>query len=262
MKRKLFCQSRRLWRLCRLFAHVIVGTVITYGVFGVLTLSGGARNQCKRHALVRWWNLGVLRALNVHLHLEGQIASGAVLYTPNHISWLDIPCLRAVVDATFVAKDEVRRWPVIGQLSKQAGTIYLKRGGHNAANETAERMTWSLARHRSVIVFPEGTTSEGRTVRYFYGHLYQSAVRTRGVVQAVAITYPHASGIHPRVPFTGNDNLVRHLWRLLKEDRIDARLVFCTPLAAAGQERRALAARARVQILETLGLMPGAAAKK
>jgi 1-acyl-sn-glycerol-3-phosphate acyltransferase len=253
---------RRLWRMGKLVAHVLVGVVIAHGMFGVLTLSGFDRDQRRRHALVRWWNHGVLRILNVHLHLEGQIASGAVLYTANHISWLDIPCLRAVVDAAFVAKDEVRRWPVIGRMSEQAGTIFLKRGGHNASNETAEHMTWSLARRRPVIVFPEGTTSEGRKVRYFYARLYQSAVRTQGVVQAVAIAYPHASGAHPHVPFVGDDDLVRHLWRLLNEDRIDARLVFCAPLPAAGRERRALAARSRVQVLETLGLMPGTAAEK
>ncbi len=62
-----------------------------------------------------------------------------------------------------------------------------------------------------MIVFPEGTTSEGHTVRYFYGRLYQSAVRTQGVAQAIAITYPHANGAHPRVPFVGNDDLMRHL---------------------------------------------------
>ena len=258
-QKRFFCETRRLWRLARLVAHVIVGTVIAHGVFGVLTLTGIDREQRHRRALVRWWNHGVLRALNVRLHLEGQIASGAVLYTANHISWLDIPCLRAVLDATFVAKDEVRRWPVIGRLSERAGTIFLKRSGHNAANETAENMTWSLARRRPVIVFPEGTPSEGRTVRYFYGRLYQSAVRTQSVVQAVAIAYPHVGGTHPCVPFVGDDDLVRHLWRLLNEDRVDVRLVFCPPLQAVGQERRALAARSRVQILETLGLMPGAA---
>jgi lyso-ornithine lipid O-acyltransferase len=259
---RFFCETRRLWRLGRLVAHVIVGAVIAHGVFGVLTLTGVDCDQRRRRALVRWWNHGVLRALNVCLHLEGQIAAGAVLYTANHISWLDIPCLRAVVDAAFVAKDEVRRWPVIGRMSEQAGTIFLKRGSPNASNETAEHMTWSLARRQPVIVFPEGTTSEGRTVHYFYARLYQSAVRTQGMVQAVAIAYPHASGAHPRVPFVGDDDLVRHLWRLLNEDRIDVRLVFCAPLPAAGRERRVLAARSRAQILETLDLMPGAAAEK
>jgi 1-acyl-sn-glycerol-3-phosphate acyltransferase len=61
------------------------------------------------------------------------------------------------------------------------------------------------------------------------------------------------------VPFVGDETLVRHLWRLLNEDRIDARLVFCAPIPATGRERRALAAQTRVQILETLGLMLGAA---
>lgn len=247
---RLFRETRRLWRLAWLVAHVLVGAIIAHGVFGVLRLTGIDRDQRQQRALVRWWNRGVLRILNVRLHLEGLIVTGAVLYAANHISWLDIPCLRAVVDAAFVSKDDVRRWPVIGRMSEQAGTIFLKRGTHNAANETAEHMTWSLARRRPVIVFPEGTTSEGRTVRYFYGRLYQSAVRTQGVVQAVAIAYPHALGVHPRVPFVDDDNLVRHLWRLLYEDRIEARLVFCAPIPATGRERRALAAQTRAQILE------------
>ena len=255
----VFRQTRRLWRIGHLLGHVIAGAIVAHAVFDVLRFAGIDRDQHRQRALVRWWNRGVLRILNVRLHCEGQIAAGAVLYTANHISWLDIPCLRAVVDAAFVSKDDVRHWPLIGRMSEQAGTIFLKRGMHNAANETAEHMTWSLARRRPVIVFPEGTTSEGRTVRYFYGRLYQSAVRTQGMVQAVAIAYPHALGAHPRVPFVGDDDLLRHLWRLLIEDRIDARLVFCTPLPAAGRERRALAAQTRVQILETLGLMPGAA---
>ena len=110
-----------------------------------------------------------------------------------------------------------------------------------------------------MILFPEGSTSEGRTVRYFYGRLYQAAVRTHGKVQAVAIAYPDAGNAHLRVPFVGDDDLVPHLWRLLLEDRIEARLSFCAPLPTAGEERRALAARTRVQILETLGLLPGVA---
>ena len=247
-------EIRRLWRLGRLLAHVIVGAVIAHGVFGMLTLAGVDRDRRRRRALVRGWNRGVLRILNVRLHLEGQIASGAVLYAANHISWLDIPCLRAVVDAAFVSKDEVRRWPVIGRMSERAGTIFLKRGGHDASNETAEHMTWSLARHRPVIVFPEATTSDGRMVRYFHARLYQAAVRTSGTVQAVAIAYPHADGAHPRVSFVGDDDLVRHLWRLLNEDRIEARLVFCAPLPAAGRERRALANRTHAQVCQALGL--------
>lgn len=253
-REQLFRETRRLWRLGRLLAHVIVGAVIAHGVLGILTRIGADRDQRRHHSLVRWWNRDLLRILNVRLRLDGQIATGAVLYTANHISWLDIPCLRAVVDATFVAKDEMRRWPVIGPMSEQAGTIFHKRGAHNASHETAEHMTWSLARRRSVIVFPEGTTSDGRTVRYFHGRLYQAAVRTHTRVQAVAVSYPHADGVHPAAPFVDDDNLARHLWTLLAEDRLSVRIAFCPPLPAAGQQRRTLANRTHAQVCQALGL--------
>lgn len=252
---QVFCQTRRLWRIGRLVGHVIVGAGIAHIVFTGLRFARVDRDRRWHRSLVRWWNRGVLRILNVQLHREGQIAPGAVLYVANHISWLDIPCLRTVLDAAFVSKDDVRHWPLIGAMAHQAGTIFLQRGHSNAANEAADRMTWLLARRQPVIVFPEGTTSEGRTVHRFHARLFQAAVRTQGTVQAVAINYPHRDGIHPRVPFVGEDTLIGHLWRLLKVERIEVRLVFCTPLTSSGHKRRTLAIQTRVQILETLGLL-------
>lgn len=256
---RFFCQTRRLWRIGFLLGHVLVGFVIVHAMFRALRLVGGDHDQRRQRGLVRWWNRRVLHILNVRLEIEGRVAHGAVLYTANHISWLDIPCLRAVVDAAFVSKDDVLRWPLIGAMAEQAGTIFFKRGASNATNEAADRMTWSLARHQPVIVFPEGTTSEGRTVQHFHARLYQAAIRTQVSVQAVAISYPHREGTNRRVPFVGEDTLVGHLWRLLEEDRIEARLVFCAPLMANTRERRALAAHTRMQILEALGLASEAA---
>lgn len=254
---QFFRQTRRLWRIGRLLGHVFIGVVIAHFVLRVLSLAGANRDHRYQRALVRWWNRGVLHILNVHLRVEGEIFSGAVLFAANHISWLDIPCLRVVLDAAFVSKDDVRRWPLIGAMAEHAGTIFFKRGTHEATNEAADRMTWSLARQQSVIIFPEGTTSAGRNVHHFHARLYQAAVRTQATVQAVAIHYPHKDGTHPRVPFVGDDNLVNHLWRLLEHGRIEARLIFCAPLTAS--TRGALATHTRAQILEALGLASQAA---
>jgi 1-acyl-sn-glycerol-3-phosphate acyltransferase len=157
------------------------------------------------------------------------------------------------VDAAFVAKSEVRQWPLVGGLSARAGTLFLKRGSHDATNEIADRMTWLLAAKKSVIVFPEGTSTDGSTVLRFHARLYQAAIRIDGHAQAVAIRYPHGSGINPAIPFVGDDNLAGHLWRLLGEENIKAELHFCAALAAAGRERRMLADATRGQILEVLG---------
>jgi 1-acyl-sn-glycerol-3-phosphate acyltransferase len=250
-------EARRVWRLARLVSHVVAGVLIAHSVFVLLVLARLDHDGRRRAVIMRLWMQRLLAILNVRVQIEGRIQTGPILYCVNHVSWLDIPCLRAIMDAAFVSKEEVRRWPVIGRLAAAAGTIFLRRGERDASAHTADHMTWSLAAHRPVIIFPEGTTTDGREVRRFHARLYQAAVRTDGIVQAVAIRYLHPDNTgepHPRVPFLGEDALGGHLWRLLAEDTIEVRLHFCEPVRAAGQERRALADGARGLILVSLGL--------
>lgn len=121
-------------------------------------------------------------------------------------------------------------------------------------------MTWRLAAGAPVMVFPEGTSTDGTGVLRFHARLYQAATRLHGHVQAVAIRYPRAAGVNPVVPFVGDDDLASHLWRLLGEGSIEAELHFCAPLSAHGRERRALANATREQILGALGFSSGLAA--
>jgi 1-acyl-sn-glycerol-3-phosphate acyltransferase len=245
-------EARRLARGARLLAHLAAGLLTAYPVLFFLEVTGFDRQRRRREALVRAWMNGLLRILNVSLRVRGHIRPGAVLYCANHVSWLDIPCLRTVVDAAFVAKSEVRRWPLVGGLAARAGTLFLERGNHDTTSKIADRMTWVLAAGKPVIVFPEGTSTDGSTVLRFHARLYQSASRIDGYVQAIAIRYPHESGINPAIPFVGDDDLAGHLWRLLGEERIEAELHFCTALVTAGRARRALADTTRRQIIGAL----------
>lgn len=246
-------EARRLARGARLLAHLAAGILTAYPVFFLLEVTGFDRQRRRREALVRVWMRILLRVLNVNLCVRGNIQPGAVLYCANHVSWLDIPCLRAIVDAAFIAKSEVRRWPLVGGLAARAGTLFLERGNHDASNQIADRMTWLLTANKSVIVFPEGTSTDGSSVRRFHARLYQAASRIDGHVQAVAIRYPRENGIHPGIPFVGDDGLASHLWRLLGEESIEAELHFCATLATAGRERRVLADTTRRQIIQALG---------
>lgn len=83
-------------------------------------MTGFDRKRQQREAIVRAWMRGLLRILNVSLSVRVNIQPGAALYCANHVSWLDTPCLRALVDAAFIAKSEVRRWPTprAGRLSR------------------------------------------------------------------------------------------------------------------------------------------------
>ncbi len=242
-------EIRRLARATRLIGHLLIGALLAHTVLGRLV-------RARRHdGLVRWWVRGILRILDVRLEVEGRACAGPVLFAANHVSWLDIACLRAALDAEFVAKQDVARWPVIGRMAGLAGTLFLNRGERDASLAAASDMSRTLAAGRSVVIFPEGTTGDGKRLGRFHARLYQAAIRAHRPVQAVAIAYPHAEGVHPAAPFIGNDNLGRHVWALLAEDNLTVRLTLCPPIHAAG-ERRALAERTRVQIAMALCLEP------
>jgi 1-acyl-sn-glycerol-3-phosphate acyltransferase len=243
---------RRCWRLARAALHLLAGIVAAQ----ILLLGPNAlpRAQVQRmqRAVVRWWVRGLCRILHLELRVRGPLPSRTSLLVTNHVSWLDIPALLSVVDAAFVAKQDVVRWPVIGAMAARSGTIFLARGQRNAAKATADGMTWRLAQRRHVILFPEATTSDGRGVRRFYARLYQAAVRTHSRIQAVAIRYPQLDGPQGPAPFIDDDELLGHLWRLLGERRIVAELHFCDPIVPDA-DRRTLANRTRHQICAALG---------
>ncbi|MBI3899844.1 MAG: 1-acyl-sn-glycerol-3-phosphate acyltransferase [Gammaproteobacteria bacterium] len=243
-------ELRRYTRLARLLTHLLIGGAVA----GLLPMLRARRGSLAADRVVHWWNRQLLAIINLRLRIIGDIAGEATLYVCNHISWLDIPCLRAVINATFVSKEEVRGWPIFGRMAAHAGTIFIARGDPETTTAAADAMTWLLTQRRSVTMFPEGTTTSGDEVQRFYPRLYQAAIRTRAQVQAVAITYPHVDGVHPATPFVGDDMLAPHVWRLLAEDTLVAQLTFCTPLPAANYARRELAEATRAQIADALYL--------
>jgi len=245
--------ARRIWRLLCLAAHVLLGLLVAWPLFALLDVIAPRHPHAHRQAAARWWTRGLCAILKLRVRLEGRIHAAPTLFVANHISWLDIICLRAHIDALLVAKQEVRRWPVFGGIFARAGTLFLPRGG--PSTHVADQMTWHLLAQRSVLVFPEGTSSHGITVDRFHARLYQAAIRAQSAVQAVAITYPHpVAGVHPAAPFVGEAALLPHLWRVLAEPALEVQISLCAPLSATGRERRMLADLTREQILCTLGL--------
>jgi 1-acyl-sn-glycerol-3-phosphate acyltransferase len=237
---------RGLW----LSGHLVLGALICRVWLAALAAGGSRHARGQRQYWVRWWMRRLLRGLGVEVRTHGFVHATPELLVANHVSWLDIPCLLACTDAVFVAKAEVARWPLIGRLAAGAGTLFLDRG--RGAGEIAARAGAALTAGENVMVFPEGTSTDGRGVRPFHARLFQAARAADVPVQAVAIRYPHPRGSHPVVPFIGEDSLVPHLWRLLGESRIDAELVFCPPRPAANRDRRTLAEEARGQIARVL----------
>jgi 1-acyl-sn-glycerol-3-phosphate acyltransferase len=154
----------------------------------------------------------------------GRPSANARFYVSNHISWLDIPVIGAAQNVHFLSKAEVRDWPLIGQLASAAGTLYIRRGSGESGSKAAE-LAGYLAQGRPVLVFPEGTTSNGRQLRRFFPALFCAPALAQVATQPLALRYLDAhGGVDERPAFVGDDTFQAHLWRLLRCDRLRVQL--------------------------------------
>ncbi|MCK7575434.1 MAG: 1-acyl-sn-glycerol-3-phosphate acyltransferase [Chromatiales bacterium] len=242
--------ARTLWRSWRVGEHLATGTLI--GLYAAL--QGRAYRQPSwLPRAVRWWHRRLVRALEVEVRIVGRLEPGCLL-VGNHVSWLDIPILGAQGEIGFLAKSDVRRWPLIGWLADLAGTRFIERGAHQAES-VVHQLLADLASERTTMIFPEGTTTDGRTLGRFHPRLFAIAQNPGVRVQPVAIRYRRRDtfALDHCVPYVGDDSLIANLSRLVRHPGLIACLHFLPPMQALDSEsRRALAERARAAILETL----------
>jgi len=161
--------------------------------------------------------------------------AGAGLWVVNHVSWLDIYVLNHVRQTVFVAKSELRRWPVLGWLIAGAGTIFVDRKQRHAVRDTAAAMQQRFAHGQVLGLFPEGTTSPGFDVLPFYASLLEPALRTGVPIQPVALLYTHRGQRSALAAYTGEQSLLGNLWCVLGATGVGVEAVFLAPVATAEQ---------------------------
>lgn len=241
----------RTLRLAQLVLHLLVG-VIKAAL--LLPLVGRTR----RAELIRRWSLRVLAILNVRLSIQGEapdLSAAGVMFVANHISWLDIYLLDAVCPVRFVAKAEVRAWPVIGWLAVKIGTLFIERARRHDTARAGREVVDALRQGDCVAVFPEGTTSNGTLLRPFHASLLQSAITSGARLWPVAIRYVHRDGTVNLSPaYVDNISFGASLFRILNEPDLEAEITYLEPLPVQGRSRRELAALAEKAIANALNL--------
>lgn len=211
-----------------------------------------------RLALKRHWSRALLGLCGVRTSIQGEpVASGPVLWAVNHVSWLDIFVLNIVRSTAFVAKKEIRSWPVIGWLAAGADTIFIERGFRHAVHRVGQAMKLRFERGQAVGLFPEGTTSEGFDVLAFYANLFEPARQPDVAIQPVALRYYHQGQRSALPAFVGEESLIQNLWRVLGASGVSVELVFLAPIASVDDDkppRAELAKLARASIRQTVVL--------
>ncbi|MEJ7139000.1 lysophospholipid acyltransferase family protein [Amphibiibacter pelophylacis] len=220
----------------------------------------------QRDAVLMNWSRDVLRALGVQLDVAGEPAPGPVLVVANHLSWLDIMAINARTPARFVAKSEIRSWPLVGTLCALSGTLFISREKRSDARRMVSDLTQRLQQGEVMGFFPEGTTGEGNTVLRFYGNLFQSALQSGAPIQPLALRYANASGGYcPDTYFGGDVSFAQSVWRVLCAPHVTCQLRFLpaldtTPASpdTSAPDRNQLARDAHAQISATLATLDAA----
>ena len=198
-----------------------------------------------RSRLPSWYHRLVCRLLGVRVHLSGEPPSpNAVLFAANHISWLDIPVLSSITPLSFVAKQEVAGWPFVSWLAKLQRSVFVDRKRRASVKETTNAVIERLNAGERVVLFAEGTSSDGNQVLPFKSSLF-AAVEPNGkgatghVLQTVAIVYTKVNGLpmnrqqRPSVAWYGDMDMVSHAWGVLKGGPLDVHVRFGKPVSMA-----------------------------
>jgi len=239
-------------RLAGLLCHVglAIGLALLFGVVRLLWSAGFAALRAR---LTRWWLSGLGRLLGLRVETYGLATLNGTLLVANHISWLDIIVLATSVSGDYVAKQEVRGWPLLGWLAQVGGTLFVRRGDFAAAQHTEARMVERMKSGRNLILFPEGTTTDGRIPGPFKPRLFRAAIRAAAPVQPICISYPAAARVRARVAFLGDQSLLENLWGLLALPSIPVTVRFMPTLSSEAAVTRSLASAAWSSVAQGSG---------
>jgi 1-acyl-sn-glycerol-3-phosphate acyltransferase len=196
----------------------------------------------------------VLRAiLRIRVRVIGTPVRGrAVLYVSNHVSWADIVVIGSLSPVAFVAKREVASWPLVGIAARMQRTVFVDRTRRHQAANAVQEIVARLASGTSVVLFAEGTSSDGNRVLPFrsalVGAVREAAAQGGIAIQPMSICYTGLHGMpmgrhnRPLVAWYGDLDFLPHIKALIARGIIDAVVSYGEPVAAnAGADRKAVA---------------------
>ncbi|MDP3677680.1 MAG: lysophospholipid acyltransferase family protein [Methylotenera sp.] len=232
----------RYFRISRIITHTLSGLLIASVLFP-------CSSQAFKAQLIKWWCRKLLVAFNLRVlsfgHTPNNTTSlSSTMFVANHISWSDIHALNGLVPLRFIAKSEIKNWPIFGYLVSKANTLFIDRNKRQDAKRTIDIAHKSLQAGDNLCFFPEGTTTDGTEIRPFKSSLIQAAILADATVWPVAIRYPNADGsINTKVAYAGETTLVESMQQILFQQQPIVELHFLAPISPAeyaAMDRRAL----------------------
>jgi lyso-ornithine lipid O-acyltransferase len=191
----------------------------------------------------------ILRRMPVDTEIHGEPPRQGLLVS-NHLSFLDVILYGAACPCVFISKIEVLHWPLFGKAARMAGTVFVDRSRTAVGSSATADVEVALREDVCVLLFPEGTSTDGSTLLPFHSSFYEPAVRARAEVIAAAVAYPDAPDhVEKDVCYAGDDMFFPSLMRALALDRVAARVDFSSRRPVYEKRKEAMNAT-REEILE------------
>ena len=190
--------------------------------------------------IIQYWCKRLLSIFEIKVELKGLetylFNQKKYLIVSNHISWLDIIVIQSIKPSIFVAKSDVASWPLFGWVAHMTGTIFIKRDKVSDIKKALKKMKRRLMK-RSVCIFPEGTSTNGRYVLPFKSNLFQSSIDSNKSILPICLRYEEHFHYSDKVAFIDDMSLVDSIMKIKKEKHIIAILDILQPIRPRGNRK-------------------------
>ena len=237
--------------------------MLTLALLPVQLVALGLGHSLMRR-LPRWWHRMMCRMIGLRVRTHGSLSEERpLLLVSNHISWKDILVLGSVAELVFIAKSEVRTWPVLGWLARLQRSVFVERQHRRKTGMQISEVSAQLISGEVVVLFAEGTTSDGNRVMPFNASLFGAASAAlplapegRVHIQPVSIAYVGIHGMpmgryhRPMAGWPGDVALAPHFLRVVRHGAIDVDVIFADSIpfeAATNRKNTARLVEARVR---------------
>lgn len=235
-------------RLLAAFAHA----------FLILWLKFPRATRERKLAYIQAWSTHALEVMGVRLNIAPSFTSiwskETRLIVANHVSWIDVLVIQALHPCVFIAKSEVRRWPLVGRMAKACGVVFVDRNSSSATRKMVDDVASALHHGYCVAGFPEGTSSEGHDVGLFHANLFEAAIHRDVEVLPLALRYTDGdkSNLCLKAAFVGDVGFIDSLHQVLEIPRMTVYVKIGKTLSPHGHSRRTLAHLSHRSVLNQL----------
>ena len=230
----------------RVTLHVIHG-LLQCGLIFPWVSREAQKNRVQR------WSQQLLTIFRVRVKMNLTTLGNGTVVIANHLSWLDIFVINSLSPCRFVAKSDIRSWPLLGWLAERAGTIYISRGSKADVKRIYQYLIDQIAAGERVAFFPEGTTSLQGQVLPFHANLFEAAIQAEVAIQPVALRYLNMHGeINTAIEFVGDMTFAASMTRILQSGALVVELQGLQPIPSTALHRRDLAQSAQAAVAAAL----------